>query len=522
MKQSIFKSFLPLAAGLVLVGTGCKKLQDFGDTNTNPLGTTQPITAALLTNAQVGLGGVVAGTGTGGVRGGLYVQYFAETQYTDASLYQEPQLEFGAFYNTSMMDLQQIIVRNSDPATAGAASASGSNQSQIAIARILKAYYFWNLTDKWGDIPYFQALQGTAILEPAYDRQEDIYKDILEELAEAIAQFDGGATVRGDVMYAGNEAKWKKLANSMRMQMAMRLSKVYPNAGDYAATQFALAVNDPNGYISTNADNFTIPWPGGAAYRHPWYDIYDGRSDYALSKTLADILAGLNDNRRSAFGAAGTPFPYGLTRADATGSSAPAPTAYAKVLGNTYRAENAPFVVLNAASTLLAHAEAVQRGWVSGDAKALYDAAISASFDQWGVSGAATVINGAGNYNSGAGGGNNIGSNSFNSVTGQHAITTNPIERIFLQRYLAHYPDGNQGWAEWRRSCAPGEPNPRTEPAGMPHLAPTAYATNSGQGIPRRYVYGTNEYSTNPTNVNAAVDLLPGGDVMFERVWWDR
>ncbi|MEO5984717.1 MAG: SusD/RagB family nutrient-binding outer membrane lipoprotein, partial [Ferruginibacter sp.] len=236
MKHTFFKSFIPIAAGLILVGTGCQKLQEFGDTNVNPLGSTSPITSALLTNAQVGLGGTASQ-----LRPGLYVQYISETQYTDVSLYQDPRLEFGGIYNGVLEDLQQIIDRNSNPATAGAVAGSGSNANQIAVARIVKAYYFWTITDRWGDIPYSEALKGTGSLSPAFDKQEDIYKDLLKELKEAVVQFDAGASVGGDIIFSGDQAKWKKAANSLRMMISLRMSKVFPSSGGLAATEFASA-----------------------------------------------------------------------------------------------------------------------------------------------------------------------------------------------------------------------------------------------------------------------------------------
>ncbi|MEJ7625347.1 MAG: SusD/RagB family nutrient-binding outer membrane lipoprotein [Ferruginibacter sp.] len=516
MKYTFIKSFVPAAALLVMVGSSCQKLQDFGDTNTNPLVSEAPITAAFLTNVESQLGGLATST-----RPALYVQYISETQYTETSLYQEPKLDLGGTYSGMLNDLQVIINKNSSPTTAGGVLGSGSNANQIAVARILKAYTFWTVTDRFGDVPYSEALQGTANLSPAFDKQEDIYKNLLKELTEAVAQFDAGAPVKGDILYSGNGTQWKKLANSLRMMISMRMSKVFPSAGGLAATEFAAAATDPNGFIMTNADNATVNFPGGG-YKNPWFNTYDGRNDFAFSKTIADILATMGDTRRQAFGGTGTPFPYGLLRADATGSGVPGPAAYSKVLSDSKRMENSPTVIVNAASSLLAHAEGIERGWTTGNAKASYDAAITASFDQWGVAGANTVITGAGNYTSGAGGGNNIGANAFNSVVGQNAITTTPIERIFLQRYLAHYPDGIQGWSEWRRSCDPGTPSPRTAPAGMPKLAPSAFAINSGAGIPRRYVYGTAEYSTNPVQVALAVGRLSSGDVVFSRVWWDK
>ena len=65
----------------LLVVQSCTKFENFGDTNQNPNATTEPITSALLTNVLSGLGNTVWGNG-GTIAGGLYCQYFSETQYT--------------------------------------------------------------------------------------------------------------------------------------------------------------------------------------------------------------------------------------------------------------------------------------------------------------------------------------------------------------------------------------------------------------------------------------------------------
>ncbi len=508
MKYTLYKSVLALTVGgFLLASAGCKKLEDFGDTNKNPLTSTEPITAALLTNALNNLGGVVTGTGTGGTRAGLYIQYFAETQYTDASSYSEPNSDFG-LYSGPIQDLQSIINRNTDVVTAPKVLGSGSNANQIAVATILKSYFLWTLTDRWGDIPYSEALKGAANIAPKFDKQEAVYMGLLADLKSAIPMFDNGPEAQGDIIYKGNAAKWKKLANSLRMQIALRMSKRYPTAAGIAATEFAAAVADPSGYISSNADNFTLNYPGGALYKHPWYNIYDARSDYGYSKTLADIVNGMGDNRGSSFGGPGVPFPYGLTRLQATTAPAPPAGAYALVLAK--HDDNTPLVIVGASYGLLAHAEAVERTWVGGNAKSLYDAGVTASFDQWGQPGAATVLTGKGDYNTGVGAGTDIGraANFPTVLVGQSAVTTTKLERLALQSYLAYYPDGVQGWSSWRRT-------------NMPILKPTANATNSGKGIPRRYKYGTGETNTNPTNLAEAVARLSGGDEVNSRIWWD-
>lgn len=511
MKNNFLKPVLVLVTGsLLLANTSCNKLEDFGDTNVNPLGATAPITAALLTNALSRLGGLAQST-----RPALYVQYIAETQYTETSLYQEPQLEFGGTFAGPMYDLQSIINRNSNAATAGQFAGSGSSANQIAVATIVKSYYAWTLTDRWGDIPYSESLKGAANFFPVFDKQEDIYVKMIEDLKVANATFDAGLPVRGDIVYGGNQTKWKKLANTLRMQMAMRLSLKFPNAGGYAATQFALAINDPAGYISSNADNFTLVYPSGSVYQSPWFSNYNGRTDFAVSKTVGDILANMGDGRRAAFGSSGFTFPYGLTRAQAI----TLPTNYGTVFEESRRRDNSPVVMMSASYALLTIAEAIERGWIpSGTqgytANSAYNAGVIASFEQWGLTTGPAYVNGnAARYTDGTGGGMGIGNSpTFNQLPlTSSAVTTTNIQRIALQKYLSLFGDGIQAWSEFRR-------------LDFPQLQPTTNAINvaAGKQIPTRYVYGINEYSLSPDKVGAAVTRLPGGDKMNSKVWWDQ
>lgn len=518
--------FLNLKTAAVALGivylTGCNKFKDFGDTNIDPYGSVSPINSGLLTDAELLIGNVLVGGTQTGVTSSLYAQQITETQYTELSLYSEPKFEYSITYRDILSNLQVIINRNTNEKTRDASTAYGSNANQIAVASILKTYIFWQLTDCWGDVPYSQALQGSAFVTPAYDKQEEIYPKLITALKDAIAKFDNGPVVKGDVFYNGNVAQWKKLANTLQMLISLRMIKASPAAAQAA---FIAAYNHTAGYISSNGDNMVIIYPGDGTYNHPWFNVYDGRTDYALSKTFSDILTNMNDSRKNMFGSSATAFPYGLKRSDAENFSG-GNSNYARVLSAALRTKQSPFVFVNAASSLLAVSEAAVRGWIPGatTAKDAYDNGVKASFEQWGLSAAdaANVLNGTGNFNSGTGGGTNIGANSFNSVTGQHAATTSLLQRIFLQRYIAHFPDGIQVWSEWRRSCDLAQPNPVTGLAGIPALGPTAYATNSGKGIPRRYVYGTSEYGTNGVNVGIAAGRLTGGDAANARIWWDK
>ncbi|MFZ4058471.1 MAG: SusD/RagB family nutrient-binding outer membrane lipoprotein [Ferruginibacter sp.] len=488
---------LSVALGATFL-TGCDKIKDFGDTNVNPNATTTPNTAALLTNVLAGVAGRASSANPG-----YYCQYFAETQYPTVSLYSIPQFDFDGVYAGAMYDLQNIINNNTDPKTAANAAINGSTKNQIAIATILKSYYYWTITDAWGDIPYSQALTITNKF-PKYDSQEEVYKGVIAELTAAVDQFDNGLKVKGDIAYNGNTAQWQKLANSVRMLMALRLSKKFPNAGQYAALQFNAALTHPAGFISDNADNFKIDYPGGN-FQSPWFLQYNSRDDLGESLGFVNLLNGLGDRRQSdrRFGRSDNGVPYGRDRQSfmnawfATNS-----TTYSKVLGDAYRAENASVAVVHAAAVFFARAEARERGWTTATETAtadqLYYSGITASFTQWGLTAAQATT-----YAAGSGviyGGTNL-------------------DKIALQRYIAYYPDGLQGWCEWRRT-------------GVPTLTPAQDASNVTKAIPRRYVYGVNDYSTNRINVQAAADAIPlpvptpagaiAGDTQDGRVWWDR
>lgn len=363
------------------------------------------------------------------------------------------------------------------------------------VAKILQQYIFWRVTDMWGDVPYSSALKGNPDLP--YDRQEDIYKGMIQALTEAASSFDN-STILGDIIYGGNVAAWKRTANSLRMMMAIQLSKKYPGASDYAATEFKAALNDGGGYITENSQNFALKYPGGS-FKYPWYATYDGRKDFAESKTMTDLLASLSDPRINVFGgstevpgsttSSSVGFPYGLTRSDAEAFSS-ANTNWARVLRGDFRTDASTAVMISAGQLALARAEAANLGWTSENLVSVYQQGIALSFEQWGLP-APTA--------------------SYFSQSGI-AVTpggANNTRNISIQRYLAHYPDGLMGWNIWRKS-------------GYPTLTPAPAATNESGQIPRRYQYAPSEYTSNEQGVKGAVDNLPGGDKQDSKVWWDQ
>ncbi len=473
-----------LAGMLLFSSTAC---DDFGDTNVNPGATTEPNIGALLTNVQSQLGSYAAMT-----RGALFAQYLSETQYTDASLYSIPQIAFQGEYTGALYDLENIIIQD-------------QSQNMSAIAKILKQYIFLSITDRWGDVPYSEALQGVEFSTPRYDTQEEIYKGALQALTEAVGEFDADSPVTGDVVFSGNTDLWKRTANSIRMLAAVQLSKRYPDAGGYAATEFNAALTHPAGYIAGNDQNFQVNYPGGN-FNNNWWATYNGRKDFAESETMTSLMGSLSDTRQSVFGGAneleGQPnslltsnigVPYGLRRALAETFTQDNPT-WARVLRGDKRTNNSSVYIITASQVALARAEAADYGWTSENMQSVYNQGISLSFEQWGL--------------------NAPPASYFTQSTVSLAApagTGANLKNISVQRYIATYPDGLRGWNIWRKS-------------GYPELTPAPDATNASKEIPRRYVYDPNsEYSSNPVNVKEAYERLPGGeDSQDARIWWDQ
>lgn len=451
-----------------LLAFGCNKLKDFGGTNINPNASTTPIVGALLTNVQSSLGNYAAMT-----RPGLYAQYFSETQYTDVSLYSLPQINYGGEYAGILYDLQNIINQN-------------VSNNQSAVARILMQYIYWTLTDRFGPIPYSEALKGNPT--PKYDSQEEVYKGMISTLKAAVDQFDASSPITGDIIYNGNVNSWRKLANTLRMAMALRLSKVYPSPSGYAATEFKAAISHAAGVITTNAENFTARYPGGN-FQNPWFATYNGRKDFGESAFMVNLLNSFSDTRQQAYGSSGTGVPYGVTRAKAEAFTGANPN-WARILRDDLRQDNSPLVIYGAAQATLARAEAADYGWTTENMTTLYQNGIALSFEQWGLAAPPATY-----Y-----------TQSGVALTAPAGTGAN-LRQIAVQRYIASYPNGLEGWSIWRKT-------------GYPALTPAPDAVVT-TGIPRRYTYGQNEYATNDAATKAAASSL-GGDLVTSKVWWDK
>lgn len=189
-----------------------------------------------------------------------YIRYDGLANGNDNDSWSNDYWSRGYFWGW-ITSLQNVIDIGAKRETAGLLKPYEKNVIQMA--RIYKVMLFSNFVETFGDAPYFEALDRKTDY-PKMDSQKDIYYDFFKELTEASAALD--ATVPGtpignsDMIYNGDAAKWKKLANSLRLRFALRLSEV---DAAKAKAEAEAAANASGGLLTSTAEIASIPQGGG-------------------------------------------------------------------------------------------------------------------------------------------------------------------------------------------------------------------------------------------------------------------
>lgn len=176
------------------------------------------------------------------------------------------------------------------------------NDGYLKAANILSIYMGLFATDMYGSIPYTEACQAAygGTITPAYDTVESLYDLWLTQLDEAITTFTGGTASMlssQDVVYGGDLAKWAKLANSLKLRIAVRLL----NQNKTKALQIASAVESAScGYIDSPSEDFRFAKGSTAItgsvddYLYHWSNGFTGT---AARKAVVDFMIDGKDPR---------------------------------------------------------------------------------------------------------------------------------------------------------------------------------------------------------------------------------
>ncbi len=433
------------------------------DINVNPNSPSEASGPQLLANAMRYLPGLSSNTS-----GQFMAQYLAETQYVVASRYPEGGTSFYTYYQNPLINIETVLENS-------------TANNQLAVAKILKSYFFWHVTDRWGDIPYSEALQGADNFTPVYDTQESIYQNLFALLEEGVNQIDESTSLDSDIMYSGDMAKWKKFGNTVRLLMALRLSEIDES---WAEQEFTDALTA--GVMESNDDNFTYHHLEDQSNENYWYNQVERQSRewWALTETLVSIMDPVDDPRLPVYGDPARS--DGEYRGLPIGSDPESEnTEEYSLLGETIRQPNSPVHLVTYAQVLFAKAEAAERNWTTESAETNYYEAIENSILQW------------------TGDTDNVAD--FLEQSEIAFNSANAIEQIATQRYVHLFLHGYEGWAEWRRT-------------GHPNLVPS-----NGNDVPTRQSYTSDEAFNNTENYEEAVQRQFGseGNSLYGLIWWD-
>lgn len=392
-------------------------------------------------------------------------------------------------------------------------------------ARIWKALVFARITDLYGDVPYSEAGMGYYLknLSTKYDKQQDIYMNMLKELEEAVAALGTGTdAISGDVIYGGNVDKWKRFGNSLILRLAMRLTKVDEGTAKTYVNKVVgktFTANEDNAFVkhdesgarvTQNRNSQVLLGDGGQEHYYvKWSNTFinelKNTADPRLKVAVVNLWMKDGEKLQNA-GYSNDPLKQkGMPNGKDLGNNAsyaiskdPSFTSmpeYSSPHPKMLKRDGVTFILTYTESELL-WAEAAQRWGIGGSAADHYKKAVKSGITFLGQYDASLAIADA------------VAEDYANT----HPLTAG-LKQIGIQYWIHQNTALNfyESWSNWRRT-------------GFPELVPVSYLNSDTQGkIPRRFPYPVAEAaSANAEYYKAAAAAVPDGDNLMGRVWWDK
>lgn len=409
----------------------------------------------------------------------FFTQQWAETQYPQETQYDlvtrnQPRNHFNRMYVYSLNNIRQAKANLEKEANDAAVKAN-----KMATLEIEEIFVWENLVDTYGDIPYSEALKVDEIFSPKYDDAKTIYIDLINRINTVVTKVTStspGFNKGGDIVYGGNMSRWIKFANSIKLRLAMNLADVDPALSKSTAESAITA-----GVISSDTEAYKFKYDGNT-FSNPVFDnlVASNRNDFVPSELVINTMNSLSDPRMEVWFTKVN----GIYKGGVFGELNNPYTNYSQ-LSSYFRSSTATSNLLSYAEVAFLKAEAAARGYSVGDTAAnLYNAAVTISMNENGVSTANTVT-----Y---------LAANPYNP--------SNWKQSIGVQAWLAMFNRGFASWNFTRRLDYPILVNP---------------PKSNLSSVPYRMPYSDQEYVLNGTNVQAAASKI-GGDKATTKLFWDK
>ena len=478
-------TYIITAALSTIVFTACKK--EFLDINENPNSPAKVDIKEVFPSAELAIGHVIGNNFQ--IFGGIWAQYWTQnpfsSQYKTIEQYAPSANDFDSpwrvCYSDALQDLNFVIKKGNE---------DGKYQ-YVACAKILQAYTYQILTDNFGDIPFSEALKGDAgNTSPKYDTQKNVYDGIVRLIDEGLALIDASATngpSSDDLIFNGDMSMWRKFGNTLKLRVYLRMAYVDPakaqaGVASLASASFFAAGEDARIRYTSN--------PGGT---NPLYSVFSeirNTQNIVASYTCLDSMYFNNDDRITVFyDTIAGPDYNGHTQGDYTDISTPISQIsfpHPNTGGNASKSASAsaPVKLMSDYESIFLQAEAAARGWLGGSAQTLYYDGITASYQAYGLTTAATYIA------------------KPNVAFPSSGTTEQKVEAIITQKYYSMCGNQcNEAWVEYRRT-------------GYPSFLIESASSIIGAGrMPNRMFYPSTELTRNPN--------VPAQRMIYDRVWWD-
>lgn len=443
---------------------------DFGDTNINPVRTTEaeikeilPVALAQSARNIASIGGRVTGTVIQHFEGidaqpQSYSQYLIDERTLD-------ELWKNGLYAGAMKDCQ-IIIEKAD---------EGQLPIYKGIAKILMAFNLGIATSYWGDVPFSKAFRASEIQQPAYDPQSIIYQQIIQLLEEAIFELQkdlDGAIVEDDLIYKGSPASWIGTAYALQARYYLQMSNKRPEGVEQALESIR------RGAFTSTEEQPDFPFGNNLNESNPFnsYNI-ERPGQLAIGTFLLSVLQQKEDPRLA------------VLAVEADGRF----LAHQSTNTDLYWARSdSPLPLISFSELKFIEAECLLRTNQLGSAEKAFKEAVARNFIQLGI-----TKEDYQRFNS-----------AYIHFEGLSDLESR-LEHLLTQKYIALYVQGsNEVWADYRRT-------------GYPKLRPPNNANNSFNPsliIPRRYLYPVSERNTNLKEMNNAIEHQ-GGHLMDVDIW---
>ncbi|MDQ0784084.1 SusD/RagB family nutrient-binding outer membrane lipoprotein [Chryseobacterium sp. W4I1] len=434
-----------------------------------------------------------------------------------------------------MNQLEDVNQQYKNFKTIAAKNYAGVNFSHsLAVLSILRIMAAQKVSDAHGPVIYskFEHPNTTTGITD-FDSQQDAFNYFVADLDAAITALqtsigieDNAVLKKSDLVFGGNSSNWTKLANSLKLRYALRISYADPGKAKLYAEQ---SLSSSAGLISDNMENALVNY--GAA--SPLSDIIYSWGDCKIGAPLMAFMNGFNDPRRPAYAKPATDPTVagqyiGVRQGVDMGGSKDRYGDFSQPIaasanGDYFSVSNGKNKLFTAAEAWFLKAEAAIRGYVgAGDAGTNYNKGVEMSFAEWGKSSAyATYVADATSkeapYIDPKNPSNSIvaGSPMLSTITikwNDADTFERKLERIMTQKWIAIYPDGSEAWAEQRRTGYP---------VIFKNVLNDSQGTISTDAMIRRIPIPT-KYRNNTLNYAQALQYIGGPDTGGTKLWWDK